>query len=99
MMTTVETRPRISNPTVSFPITRRPRGASRRGWPGLPARDSSYAKHTTPEGIATLLRETGMDYFVLDLASALPGTSSRASLELTTAYAHSRYRVFKLKGT
>ena len=72
---------------------------ARRGWPGLPAWDSSYAKHNTPRRIAKLLKETGMDYFVLDLAYASPGAASRLGQGLTTAYADSRYRVFKLKGS
>jgi hypothetical protein len=71
---------------------------ARRGWAGMPAWDSSYAKHNTPGRIARLLRETGMDYFVL-LMDASPDASSRASQELTTAYADGRYRVFRLKGS
>ena len=70
----------------------------RRGWPGIAAWDSAYARHNTPARIARLLRETGTDYFVLDLASAPPGAASRASKDITTAYVGGRYRVLTLKG-
>ena len=71
---------------------------ARRGWPGMPAWDSSYARHNTPARIARLLRETGMDYFVLDLASAPPERAPRVSPELTMIYSSGRFRVFKLRG-
>ena len=70
----------------------------RSGWPGVSAWDSAYARHNTPARIARLLRETGMDYLVLDLTSVPPGAASRASKDLTTAYAGERYRVLTLKG-
>jgi hypothetical protein len=54
----------------------------------MPAWDSSNARRNTPERIARLLRETGMDYFVLDLATKPPGTTPEASLELTTVHSN-----------
>jgi hypothetical protein len=71
---------------------------ARRGWAGMPAWDSSYARRNTPERIARLLGETGMDYFVLDLASASPEAAFRSSPKLKPVYANSRYRVFGLRG-
>ena len=70
---------------------------TRRGWPAIPAWDSSYAKRNDPKRIARLLRETGVEYFVMDLASAPPGRGDLAGKELTTSYADAKYRVFSLK--
>jgi len=71
---------------------------ARRGWAGMPAWDSSYARRNTPERIARLLRETGMDYFVLELSSGSRENLALAETELITSYADDKYRVFKLKG-
>ena len=70
----------------------------RRGWPGVPAWDSSYVEHNVPRRIAALLRDTKVDYFVLPRAAAWPEGSALAEHELTTAFAGSTHRVFTLKG-
>ena len=71
---------------------------ARMGWSGMRAWDSSYARRNTPGRIATLLKETGTDYFVLDLASAPPETAPRVSQQLAVVYSSGRFRVFKLRG-
>jgi hypothetical protein len=71
-----------------------------RGWPGMnDVWDRSYAAHNTPERIGWLLRSTGANFFVRDLAA--PATrpmapNAFASVGLTIAYRNQRYEVYEL---
>jgi hypothetical protein len=71
-----------------------------RGWPGMrDPWDRSYAVHNTPERIAWLLRSTGADFFVRDLAAPVAkqiGPEALASVGLRVAYRNQRYEVDEL---
>ena len=70
------------------------------GWAGAPQWDRTYANRNTPTRIASLLRETGADYFVwdrtgLDVPPYVP-VNQDTSPQITVAYANDRFKVYEL---